>query len=142
MPRTHIALAMRCVASAALVSILLAAAQAQTFSVIYNFAGAPGGQQPQGNLAIDRNGVLYGTTVGGGNTQGFCTVYSDEGGCGTVFRLKPVQGGWILSVLYKFTGGSDGALPDGGVVIGPDGALYGTTSQGGNDGCTYTVIRP
>jgi uncharacterized repeat protein (TIGR03803 family) len=34
-------------------------------------------------------------------------------------------------VIYNFTGGSDGAGPDGGVIIDAKGNLYGTTEGGG-----------
>jgi len=39
-----------------------------------------------------------------------------------------------FNVLYKFTGGADGAVPYGGVTVGSRGTLYGTTSFGGNGG--------
>jgi hypothetical protein len=39
-------------------------------------------------------------------------------------------------VLHSFAGGSDGAAPTAGLVIGKDNALYGTTVSGGNTGCT------
>jgi hypothetical protein len=38
-------------------------------------------------------------------------------------------------VLYRFTGGSDGAFPNGGLTFDASGTLYGTASQGGNSGC-------
>ena len=62
-------------------------------------------------------------------------------GNGTVFRLSQKNSGWVFSTLYGFAGGSDGAYPIGGVVIGPYGALYGTTQQGGleNDGTVYAL---
>jgi uncharacterized repeat protein (TIGR03803 family) len=37
-------------------------------------------------------------------------------------------------VLYSFMGGSDGAVPTAGVVVGDGGVLYGTTFQGGSAG--------
>jgi hypothetical protein len=43
---------------------------AQTFTTLYTFGSAegdaPNGSSPSGNLAIGPNGVIYGTTVGGG----------------------------------------------------------------------------
>jgi uncharacterized repeat protein (TIGR03803 family) len=39
-----------------------------------------------------------------------------------------------LRTLHSFTGEPDGANPYGGVVIGKDGVLYGTTQQGGTLG--------
>jgi uncharacterized repeat protein (TIGR03803 family) len=35
-------------------------------------------------------------------------------------------------VLYSFTGGTDGAFPNGGLILDSAGDLYGTTSQGGD----------
>ena len=53
-------------------------------------------------------------------------------GCGTVFELSPAGGGWTLTKLYNFTGGTDGYYPNAPLAIGPDGALYGTTEYGGD----------
>ena len=39
------------------------------------------------------------------------------------------------SILYSFTGGTDGGQPMGGVVRDAQGNLYGTTYYGGNPGC-------
>jgi uncharacterized repeat protein (TIGR03803 family) len=35
------------------------------------------------------------------------------------------------TVLYSFTGGTDGAYPYSNLILGPKGQLYGTASQGG-----------
>ncbi|HEY1960974.1 MAG TPA: choice-of-anchor tandem repeat GloVer-containing protein, partial [Rhizomicrobium sp.] len=40
---------------------------------------------------------------------------------------------WRETILHRFAGGSDGAIPAGGVMLGAGGALYGATSYGG--GC-------
>jgi hypothetical protein len=40
------------------------------------------------------------------------------------------------AVLYSFKGGSDGASPEG-VILGSNGALYGTTLTGGPNTCDY-----
>ncbi|MGA2904296.1 MAG: choice-of-anchor tandem repeat GloVer-containing protein [Candidatus Korobacteraceae bacterium] len=98
------------------------AMQAQTFSVLHNFSGGGDGAYPYAGVIVGPSGVLYGTAFEGG-THGY----------GTVFRLSLVESGWILSPLYEFTGGSDGGFPYGGLVIGPNGALYGTTTDGGTD---------
>jgi uncharacterized repeat protein (TIGR03803 family) len=39
-------------------------------------------------------------------------------------------------VLYNFAAGSDGAIPSAGLVFDSHGNLYGTTSEGGNSGCS------
>ena len=49
-------------------------------------------------------------------------------GCGTVYRLDPATG--VITTLANFSGGSDGALP-GGALLLYGGFLYGTTKNGG-----------
>lgn len=39
------------------------------------------------------------------------------------------------TVIYAFQGGSDGSFPYAGLVAGPGGVLYGTTTAGGGDSC-------
>jgi uncharacterized repeat protein (TIGR03803 family) len=46
-------------------------------------------------------------------------------------------GSWTARTLYNFNGSEDGGNPVAGVVIGPGGVLYGTTTQGGNAACPY-----
>jgi uncharacterized repeat protein (TIGR03803 family) len=92
------------------------------YRVLYQFKGGKDGAGPQGAVAIGANGVLYGTTATGGSAD-----------MGTVFELTPNAAGtaWTETVLHTFKG-SDGAFPFGDIVIGPDGALYGTTYVGGS----------
>jgi uncharacterized repeat protein (TIGR03803 family) len=47
-----------------------------------------------------------------------------------------------FTVLYSFTGGSDGAVPTGGVISDASGNLYGETNQAGDLACTSTVGQP
>ena len=95
--------------------------------VLYSFKGISGathdGAEPRTSL-IDVNGVLYGTTSGGG-TSGWC----GEGG--TVFAFDPVSR--HERVLYRFRCGKDGNTP--GDLIAVNGKFYGTTVVGGNRGC-------
>jgi uncharacterized repeat protein (TIGR03803 family) len=92
--------------------------QAQTLNTLYGFAGAPDGKQAMGSLARAADGSLYGTTREGG-------TYNN----GAVFKINSGGGG---TILYSFTGASgDGAVPEGGLVFGPNNILYGTTRVGG-----------
>ncbi len=107
-----------------------------TFKVLHNFAG-PDGSEPLysgGNLAIDKQGSLYGVTAFGG-------AYD----AGVVFRLAPSSNGdgWTESVLYTFTGGNDGGGPNGGLIFDDAGKLYGTTRAGGpSSGGTVFELTP
>jgi uncharacterized repeat protein (TIGR03803 family) len=97
-------------------------------TVIYNFGGAAGdGSYPIQSLALDVHGSLYGTTEGGGAHN-----------LGTIFKLTPSSKsptGWSETILHSFKGGSsDGASPNGAVVIDATGAVYGTTQSGGEGG--------
>jgi uncharacterized repeat protein (TIGR03803 family) len=108
-------------------------AQAQTFSVLHDFTNGPDGAAPRAGLTVGPSGAVYGTAEGGG-----------PHGYGTVFRLSQTNSGWVFSTLYGFAGGNDGADPIGGVVIGPGGALYGTTQTGGDDddGVVFALRPP
>jgi uncharacterized repeat protein (TIGR03803 family) len=91
-------------------------------TALYSFGGTPDGATPSGNLILDMSGNLYGTTAAGGAF-----------GQGTVFELSPnLDGTWTEQVLYSFTGNSDGAVPEEGVVMGAKGRLFGTTLRGGH----------
>ncbi len=108
--------------------------------MLYTFQGGNDGANPQGPLVSGGNGMLYGTTQQGGT--GCCFT---DGGCGTVFSLAPPTapgGSWTETVLYRFTGGGDGSLPESGVLLGKDGALYGTAANGGATACDLTGQLP
>jgi uncharacterized repeat protein (TIGR03803 family) len=45
----------------------------------------------------------------------------------------------VISLLYSFHG-ADGAYPDGTLINGSDGNLYGTTHNGGTSSGTIFVI--
>src|SRR5215471_6199764 len=98
-----------------------------TYTVIYRFLGGSDGSAPYSGLIRDDSGALYGTTYSGGG--GPCS-----GGCGTVFKLTPSNGGYTESVLYAFQSGDDGEGPTYELLAGPGGILYGTTSYGGSAG--------
>jgi uncharacterized repeat protein (TIGR03803 family) len=106
-------------------ALLAAAAQAQTYSVLYKFQGKPDGANPFAGMIQDAMGNLYGTTNAGGT--GPCT-----GGCGTVFKVSK---NGHETVLYRFCPGgnpcTDGYDPDAALIQDAMGNLYGTTYYGG-----------
>jgi len=122
----------------ALILIFTQPALAQNFQVIWNFTGGQDGAAPTAGLTLDRAGNLYGTASYGGNRAGPCW----ENGCGTVFKLTHKNSDWVLTPLYSFAAGNDGAEPTSRVVFGPDGSLYGSTSSGGNGFGTIFNLRP
>jgi uncharacterized repeat protein (TIGR03803 family) len=91
-----------------------------TLNVLHNFTGRDGAI-PHGGLIFDAAGNLYGTTHNGGASAAY----------GTVFQLTPSG---TLNVLHSFTGGSDGAYPEAGLIADTAGNLYGTTWGGGAGG--------
>lgn len=104
-----------------------------TVSVLYKFGTGTDGSESYSGVVFDNNGNLYGTTVTGGTY-----------GNGTVFELSPNEdGSWTESILYNFTGGKDGAHPQGGVVVDGAGNLYGTTfSDGAKNHGTVFELSP
>jgi uncharacterized repeat protein (TIGR03803 family) len=101
-------------------------------SVLHNFAGGQDGDFLTGSLVYS-NGELYGTTqLGGGGGGSACSNSSVPAGCGTIFSVSTSG---KEKVLYSFTGGSDGAYPDGG-LIDVSGTLYGMTGGGGGKLCS------
>jgi uncharacterized repeat protein (TIGR03803 family) len=127
--------AARFAALGVLLLTLAAALPAQNFAVLHSFAGTQDGYAPAG-LIMDAAGNLYGVTQFGGG-RGTCSYY----GCGTVFKLTRTVGGWTFNTLRKFSGGEHPAQP-AGVVIGPDGALYGSSAAGGNGFGTVFRLTP
>jgi hypothetical protein len=103
-----------------------------TESILYSFLGTTDGAFPYAGLTADTYGALYGTATQGGSAS--CTLQGGLGGCGTVFALANPGNGWRLIVVHSFSGGTDGTYPEGGVTLN-NGALYGTTSSGGGNGC-------
>jgi len=90
--------------------------------------GQADGAFPVGNLAFDSSGNLYGAALGGGSFSGSsCSDF----GCGVVYELSPGANGWTETVLYTFTGGSDGWRPNG-VTFDTAGNLLGLADHGGS----------
>jgi len=119
-----------CACSAAIFFAYSQVALAQSERVLYSFcakSNCADGSNPAGNLIPDGAGNFYGTTAAGGIVGGLCQSF----GCGTIFELT--ASGTVRN-LYKFSGGSDGDEPMGGLVRGSTGNVYGTTGYGGNTG--------
>ncbi|MGC2109140.1 MAG: choice-of-anchor tandem repeat GloVer-containing protein [Candidatus Korobacteraceae bacterium] len=97
-------------------------------TTIHRFQGGNDGAHPGGRVVFGPDGDLYGTTAVGGIANN-----------GTVFRLTPpatfcrsVQCPWTETVLYAFTGGSDGANPQNvDLAFDSAGNIYGATYLGG-----------
>jgi len=104
----------------------VASSPAQTASVLHIFSDGSGGDEPTA-LIQARDGNFYGITSYGGG-QGTCEDdQNTQTGCGTIFR---VTSSGTLTVLYSFTGETDGGIPSS-LIQGPDGNIYGTTMMGG-----------
>jgi len=158
----------RTIAALMLATLLLAGiaatntAQAQTYTVLYNFGGLPGDPTTpslSGLITQGRDGNLYTTSFLGGShnagtafkitTGGTLTVLHNFGdwprsglvlgtdgyyyGTATYGQGSVFKlGGKQLTTLYSFTGGSDGDYPFAPPIQGLDGNLYGTTWVGGS----------
>src|SRR5450755_1806471 len=82
--------------------------QAQTGHILHSFTGSPGdGAGPQGLVAVDQAGNVYGSTPFGANRGGICAAL---GGCGMVYRAVNRNGAFVYNPLYLFHG-DDGAQP-------------------------------
>jgi uncharacterized repeat protein (TIGR03803 family) len=92
------------------------------YVVLHSFAGYPSdGDGPVGALLMDASGNLYGTTASGGSNQR-----------GVVFKLDKTN---TETILYNFTGNTDGGQPFAGLIMDKSGNLYGTTAIGGDLPC-------
>jgi uncharacterized repeat protein (TIGR03803 family) len=88
-----------------------------TTTIVHDFAGgSTDGAQPKSALVLGSDGNFYSTTTRGGSADR-----------GTIFRMT-TQG--VVTVLYSFKGGADGATPSG-LFRANDGSFYGTTSANG-----------
>jgi uncharacterized repeat protein (TIGR03803 family) len=105
-----------------------------TEKVIYPFRGGGAGYNPSSTLYLSGQGDLYGTTPEGGSVR--C-----GGGCGLVFKLIPVKGGWSQVKVRSFPAGADGAFPVGNLAADGTGNIYGTTEGAGlyNCGMAYKI---
>ena len=97
---------------------------AGVFTKLYDFCSQPNcadGLRPGAGLVEARNGLFYGTTLGGGA----------NGSGGTIFRISPSG---KLTTLYSFCAQPnclDGANPQTSLLLATDGNFYGATGSGG-----------
>jgi uncharacterized repeat protein (TIGR03803 family) len=87
---------------------------------LYSFTNGHDGAYPAAALVQANDGNLYGTTEDGGTNLD-----------GAIFRIAT---NGVLTPLYSFADGQDGAFPEAALVQAQDGNLYGTTYEGGNIG--------
>jgi len=110
-------------------------------TVLRRFDNGAYGGEPQGNLALDADGNLYGTAEEGGDDCLAGGAY----GCGLAFELMPPKAGqkiWPEQVIHKFEG-PDGLYPVTGMVRISSGTLYGTTPTGeSNAGVVFSLAPP
>ncbi|MGO8672891.1 MAG: choice-of-anchor tandem repeat GloVer-containing protein [Capsulimonadaceae bacterium] len=91
------------------------------YHLVYSFSGGSDGGGPYTSLVLDSDGNLYGTTGKGG-----------ANGYGTVFQLTPTG---TLTTLASFPSLSESDfLNGGGLAVGSNGDIYGTTEFGGLHG--------
>jgi uncharacterized repeat protein (TIGR03803 family) len=98
---------------------------------LLSFSTSAPGNNPSAGVVLDSKGALFGTTEQGGMRTS-----------GTVFKLTPPAGGqseWTHRILHSFRGSADGAVPAAELVL-KNGAVYGTTRQGGTACSCGTVF--
>jgi uncharacterized repeat protein (TIGR03803 family) len=112
-----------CSAGCGVVFALTQTAGVWTETPIFTFTGPSGsGLAPQGNLAMDSAGNLYGGALA-------------AGAFGQVFELSPGTGGtWTETVIHTFATFAEGNIPRGPFVFDSAGNLYGATQAGGTLG--------
>jgi len=110
-------------------------------TILHSFGYGQDGLSPIAGV-IEINGVLYGTTIGGGvyTNKRLCETYAGvpNGTCGTVYSVNAATG--AEQVLHSFGKTGDGAAPFA-ALLNVDGTLYGTTDLGGSSLYCGTVFR-
>ena len=86
-----------------------------TLNTLYSFVHGTDGAFPVAALAPGADGNFYGMTETGGSS-----------GKGNIFRATPAG---EFTLLYSFTGGTDGYSPVGALVLASDGNFYGATKH-------------
>ena len=96
-------------------------------TTLHSFTGADGAN-PNAALIEASEGTFYGTTSNGGANNACPT----GPGCGTIFEIT-AEGNF--TTLHNFVG-TDGRLVDAPLIQATDGNFYGTTAEGGGNGCS------
>ena len=108
-------------------------------TVLYSFQGGDDGANPSSGLVMDSAGNLNGVTVNSGDGSPYGCLGA---GCGVLYQVARTPGGWTQSVLYAFTGFTDGGNPWGDMVLDRLGNLYGTGQVGGDEaGSVFQASR-
>jgi uncharacterized repeat protein (TIGR03803 family) len=124
----------------AIITLLLAASSGSASGnpklvTLYTFTGGNDGGNPNGAVAFDRSGNIYGTAATGGKYNS-----CDQGGyCGVVFRLaRPAQKGeaWKLEVLYDEIFSE---TPHGSVIFDQHNNLYSPSASNAE---LYEIVAP
>ena len=116
-------------------TIFTIATSGGNFATLHTFVNTDGAN-PTGSLILDSAGNLYGTTQYGGPI-----TTAAPNPAGTVFMFNTSTS--VLTELYTFSGGSDGANPYAGVVQdSSSGNLFGTTVGGGLGYGTVFELTP
>jgi uncharacterized repeat protein (TIGR03803 family) len=112
---------------------------AWTETILYNFTSSDQSIGLRTPLLFDSQGNLYGESSGEPNATG------------SIFELSPptTQGAtWTYKLLYSFPAdGSKGFFPQGGLIWGRDGNLYGVAARGGSVsfctcGLVFQLVKP
>ena len=96
-------------------------------TTFYSFRSVTEGANCTAGLVQGSDGYFYGTTEYGGTKQQ-----------GNVFRIST---NGVLTNLYSFTNGIDGANPVAGLLLASDGNFYGTAEYGGKHQIYGTVFK-
>jgi len=93
-------------------------------TLLFAAQGGSAGSEPIGGVVFDPSGNLYGALQTNGPFN-----------WGLIFQLSPSGPGWKEQPAYIFSGGSNGGVPEAGLIADASGNLYGTTRFGGINSC-------
>jgi hypothetical protein len=90
------------------------------------------GAVPSSELTLAADGTIYGVTTQGG---------TGSTAAGIAYKLTPSSGVYTETILHSFTNGADGGTPRSSILLQPNGAIFGSTTGGGNSQGFGTVFR-